>query len=161
MIQRSVRGEDTYADKLLRLRVQLAGRCAEHVVLGAEQVSAVGAGSDLRGASELAMKMVGALGLPPTVSDESDLASNLLVVIGYAADCEVDQCGSKARLLLREQYLHVLELLRANRYLLLKLAKRLTMQGVLLQDELRQIMDGAPRDWLIQTDAGQAVLEAA
>jgi Peptidase family M41 len=161
MIQRSVRGEDTYADMLLRLRVQLAGRCAEHVVLGAEQVSAVGAGSDLRGATRLAMRMVCALGLPPTVRDESDLASNLLVVIGHAADCEVDQYGSKARLLLREQYLHVLDLLRANLYLLLKLAKRLTMQGVLLQDELRQIMDGAPRDWLIQTDAAQAVLEAA
>lgn len=161
VVQRSVRGEDTYADQLLRLQVHLAGRCAEHVALGADGVSAAGAGSDLQEGSRLAMKMVGALGLPPGGRGDDDMASNLLVIIGHPADCETDQYGSKARALLREQYLHVLDLLRANRYLLLKLAKRLTMQGVLLQDELRQIMGGVTRDSHTPSDDDQEALEAA
>lgn len=145
MIQRSERGEDTFADKLQRLRVMLAGRCAEHVVLGPDQISAGGAGSDMESASRLAMKMMGSLGLPVKAADDADMAGNLLVIIGNPIDCEVRDCSDKARSLLREQYLHVLHLLRSNRHLLLKLARELTKQSVLLQDDLRRIMGGGKR----------------
>jgi hypothetical protein len=144
LIQRSERGEDTYADKLHRLRILLAGRCAEHILLGPDQISAGGAGSDMETATRLATKMMGSFGLPVKAGDDADMAGNLLVIIGYPTDCEVRDSTDKARALLRAQYLHVLGLLRANHLLLLKLAQRLTMQSVLLQDDLRQIMDEAP-----------------
>ena len=160
-IQRTERGEDTYADKLLRLRLLLAGRCAEHVVLGPAGISAGGAGSDLQKASRLAMNMLGSFGLPLGVNDDADLAGNLLVVIGHPADCEIDHYAAKARALLREQYLHVIELLRSNHALLLKLAKQLTIRRVLLEDELLLIMGSAPHASIGSSNEREGLVNAA
>ena len=162
LIRRSERGEDTYADWVFRLRLLLAGRGAEHVVLGPDHVSAGGAGSDLRTASRLAMSMLGSQGLPLSVVEDADMASNLLVVLGSPADSEIDHCATKARALLRDQYLHVLGLLRSHHHLLLKLARQLTMHSVLMQEELRQILGedpGAPS--CDRADRAQVQLKAA
>jgi len=140
-------GERTYGDLLQELQVCLAGRAAEHMLLGPLEISATGSTSDLERAGRLANKMIGRRGLPVSDASNAAMSVNLLVIFGAASDCEIERQSSLARQLLQDQYLIVLEELRRYESLLTQLASRLEQERVLTHKELEAILrpfSGAP-----------------
>ncbi len=79
-------------DMLHSIRVSLAGRAAEQVVLGAMEISVKGSRSDLMNATRLAYSMFSRWGVSPTLCVGEKVGSNLAVT---KADQEP---GSSARI---------------------------------------------------------------
>lgn len=140
-IKRSDKTNDsTYARELYRLRVLLAGRVAEQLILGREQVSAFGASSDLFKASFIASMMVSSLGLPCAANDESAMHSNLLVSIGRTPKGDMSHTSKQARKMLADQYQVVMAHFKVHAEPLLCIADALMARGVLMQSDLQQLL---------------------
>lgn len=133
--KRTEQGEATYGDLISEIRVCLAGRAAEHLLLGAEEISASGSSSDLERASALAMKMLMRRGLPPNATD-AGMPSNLLVVLGKASNCELKHASELARQLLGDQYGWILGKLREREHALRAMAESLAARGRLTGGEM-------------------------
>lgn len=107
--------DPTYADLVQRIRVNLAGRAAEHVVLGSTAASSRGATADLECATSIACSMFGSDGLSPDMSSDEAAASNLTIFGEHSATPVSDHVRSMARKFLADQYLIVLRILREHR----------------------------------------------
>jgi ATP-dependent Zn protease len=132
--------EHTYADRVHRIRVGLAGRAAEQLVLGADQVSATGARSDLLRVYSLACELFVANGHSPERSSEAAVASNLAILHGQVAEADLARAEALCRGFLQTQYLAVLALLRQQRAVLDRLIAALMARGVLFQEDVRQLL---------------------
>ena len=132
--------EHTYADMVHRIRVGLAGRAAEQLVLGADQVSATGARSDLLRVYALACDLFVANGHSPDLSSEAAVASNLAILHGQVAEADLARAEALCREFLQTQYLAVLALLRQHHAVLDRLIAALMARGVLFQDDVRQLL---------------------
>ena len=131
--------EPSYADMVHRIRVGVAGRAAEHLVLGADQVSATGARSDLLRVYTLACDLLVSNGHSPDLSSDSAVASNLAIMHGQVAEADLARAEMMCREFLQTQYLAVLALLRQHRDVLERLTVALMARGVLFQEDLRRI----------------------
>lgn len=121
-----------YKYKRHLVRVLLAGRAAEQLTVGIEDMSVTSARGDLRHATDIAKDLIGRYGISPTMEDESTAGSNLLLKCGPdTSDAEKHRIENAARLFLARQYDVVLEQLRANRTLLEAIANRLVEHQVL------------------------------
>ena len=136
----SISNDKTYADMLFHLRVGLAGRAAEHLLLGAENVSAGGSASDLAKATEVAWRMLGRWGLAPDDHTDDGAASNLQVVIGNPTDCEIARVDALVQPFLQKQFLIILELLRQHKVTLENVANALVTKGYLFQEDFMAIV---------------------
>lgn len=129
-----------YKHKRHMVRMLLAGRAAEHLVLGVEEVSATSAKADLRHASSIAKELVGRLGISGNFEDESNAGSNLLIRSNDTSANEKYRIETEARLFLARQYEVVMDLLRNNRTKLLMIADQLLEKRMLTQGDLEKIM---------------------
>ncbi len=132
--------ELTYADMVHRIRVGLAGRAAEHLVLGITQVTFSGSHTDLQRAHATAADLFANNGHSPDLSSAAAAAANLTILPGHAVDAETRRIEGMCRRFLQAQYLGVLELLREQRDLLDRITAALMDKGVLFQDDLRQLL---------------------
>lgn len=129
-----------YKYKRHLVRVLLAGRAAEQLTVGIEDMSVTSARGDLRHATDIAKDLIGRYGISPTLEDESTAGSNLLLKSGTdISDAEKHRVENAARLFLSRQYDVVLDQLRANRALLEAIANRLVEQDVLNKDCLKSL----------------------
>lgn len=129
-----------YKHKRHMVRMLLAGRAAEHLVLGIEEVSATSAKADLRHASSIAKELVGRLGISGNFEDESNAGANLLIRSNDTSANEKYRIETEARLFLSRQYEVVMDLLRKNRTKLMIIADQLLEKRVLTQGDLEKIM---------------------
>ncbi len=132
----------SYRDLLHSIRVLLAGRAAEHLLLGPQEVSGRGSTSDLGKASKLAYSMFAQWGLSPVAGTDEAAASNLVI----APDDYVDgvlrsEWKQMVQQFLKDQFLEVLDLLRQHQALLESIAEALTEKTFLLQGDFEVLLD--------------------
>lgn len=129
-----------YKYKRHLVRVLLAGRAAEQLTVGIEDMSVTSARSDLRHATDIAKDLIGRYGISSTLEDESTAGSNLLLKSGTdISDAEKHRIENAARLFLSRQYDVVLDQLRTHRVFLEAIADRLVKQKVLDKGHLKSM----------------------
>lgn len=126
----------TWVDMKYNVRVRLAGRAAEHLLLGAEEVSAKGASSDLEIATDMVGTMFGRWGLSDDLSSDSNAGSNLSVILGDASASEAAYLEEKVRKFLQKTFEETLAMLRQHRTYLESLVQALIERQILLQEDL-------------------------
>jgi cell division protease FtsH len=135
------RKRETYVQMRHDVRVSLAGRAAEELVLGAEHVSN-GATQDLQNAVLHAGAAFAFWGFAPDMDKPGRAGSNLMI-IGIDDDefspSEQQHLESQVRAFLASEYEVVKEILVANRRMLDAIAKRLLEDAVLDYDALCEI----------------------
>jgi cell division protease FtsH len=117
------------------IRISLAGRAAEHIFVGAENVSS-GAAEDLEEASRYASKTFATFGFAPDMDTAENAASNLAVVFDEPTPSEFQRVELLVRSFLTKEYGVVMNKLTAHRRLLDAIAKRLISSPVVDQREL-------------------------
>lgn len=132
----------SWKDMMHKLQVLLAGRVAEHLVLGAQEVSANGASSDLMKATELACSMFGLWGLSDDHSSAACAARNLAVVINEASTSEAAHVEGMVRGFLQKIFEETLQVLAQYRAYLDCLVEALTERHFLLQEDLQALYEG-------------------
>jgi cell division protease FtsH len=125
----------TYADFRHEIRVRLAGRAAEELVFGPENVSS-GASGDLESAWKRAFRAFGRWGFAPEMASHEQSASNLAVVVGDPSHSELRRLEGLIRTYLRDEYERVYKMLEAHRPLIDAIADRLMWDPVVDQNKL-------------------------
>ena len=129
-----------YKYKRHLVRTLLAGRAAEQLLIGIEDMSVTSARGDLRHATDIAKDLIGRYGVSPTLEDESTAGSNLLLKTGTdISDAENHRIENAARLFLSRQYDAVLEQLQKHQAFLLAIADQLLEHQVLNKVQLESI----------------------
>ena len=129
----------SYCDLVHQIRVSLAGRAAEYLLLGASEVSANGSTGDLEKASYLASNLFGRQGHSPVLSSDSYISSNLAVCAGLPSSSECQHVESMTRNFLGVQFQLVLEILRKNKNYLEMITKTLNEQIILMREDFTSI----------------------
>lgn len=135
----SVRKQTTYASFRHQIRGYLAGRAAEEIVLGPENVSG-GSREDLVNANKLSIEAFACLGFAPNMDHPGASASNLAVLIDDdPSEAEEAHFESLIRQFLADQYREVLALLTTHRCFLDDIAENLLQRKVMDQDMLSDL----------------------
>ena len=129
----------TYLDLRHQTRISLAGRAAEEVVFGAEQVSG-GASGDLENCYRHVSNAFYNLGFAPDMGAPGASASNLAIVIGTPSPSEFAHNEHLVRQFLATEYMQILNLLQTNRPLLDAITDRLMWDPIVDQEELKTLM---------------------
>lgn len=132
----------SYADMSHKIRGWLGGRAAEHLLLGASQVSAEGSSSDLEQATRLACSMVGAWGLSPDITTNETASANLTIVVGDISASEAKHVETLARQFLQQQFCKTLDILRTHRTYLDEIVEALVQKKVLLDTDFITLRAG-------------------
>jgi hypothetical protein len=135
--------QKTYRDFLHNVRICIAGRAGEHILVGAEHVS-TGAGSDLESATRHCHHVFARCGFAPGMDDAS-AATNLAVICDEPSAAESAHVEDMTRRFLAEEYRNVFEMLKANRSLLDSIADRLMWDPIVDQRELADLMQKHPK----------------
>jgi ATP-dependent Zn protease len=134
-------GEDlSYRDITHKIKVCLAGRAAEYLLLGAEDVSARGALGDLEEATHWARLLMEELGHSAETATIEEASSNLLVQQSKPAAVERHRTDSQARLFLQKLFKETVNILQENSALLENLVTELERNTILFEDDLRAII---------------------
>lgn len=128
-------GIQTYRDALHSIRVCLAGRVAEELVFGIENVRRNSARSDLSDATGQAKNLVAYCGFSSTTGKKIE-QDNLAVVGDTPTPSEEKRVEWHARRLLAEQYGIAKSLLEDNQILFKQMVEALLEKSVLFQDDL-------------------------
>lgn len=136
-----IHGKYSYEDSRHKVRVLLAGRAAEAILFGKTKVGTFGARSDLMTASSIAKELVGLCGFPVDIDEGGNCSGNLLVPDGEPTASEQAHIENQARKYLSVQYEHVEKTLMDNKQLLVALSDRLMEKQVIVQREVREILD--------------------
>ena len=134
----SLDAQRTYRDTLHKIRILLAGRAAEHLFAGAQNISTLST-SDLTTATRVASKAFGRYGFAPDMIDAKTASSNLALVLGTPSPSEYEHLETLSRRFLAKEYETVLDLLTADRALLDAIANRLMRNSVMDQTELAEL----------------------
>jgi hypothetical protein len=134
-----IRRDNSRRDLDHRIRVHLAGRAAEVLLLGDDEVSAAGSAADLECASDLANRMFGDWGLSPRLSPDASPGDNLAVHVDPVTDATRSRVAAIARAYLERQFTLVITLLRDNAILLERLTHALASKGVLFQADMEAL----------------------
>ncbi len=127
--------QTTYRDFLQKIRIGLAGRAGEHILVGPENVS-TGAGGDLEHATEYCWQAFARWGFAPGMEEDAKAGSNLALVYGHPTPSESAHVESLTRQFLADEYRNVLAMLNTHRLLLDAIAERLIRDPVVDQAEL-------------------------
>jgi len=130
----------SFQDVTHNIRVNLGGRVAEHLLLGAQDVSGRGARGDLRTATNLAGSLFGNWGHSEDQSSDASAASNLAVCIGKPSNSEYEHVEKKIRDYLQMQFGIVLEILKENQTLLEKIVTALNEKTFLVKEDFIQLI---------------------
>ena len=128
----------TYASFRHQIRLGLAGRAAEELAFGPENISS-GASGDLESAWDRAYYAFARLGFAPGMTTAEKSSSNLAVVVGDPTPSAAAYVEGLIRQFLAEEYQHVLKRLAENRPFLDAIADRLMWDPIVDQSELVEI----------------------
>ena len=131
--------DPTVSDVVHNIRVSLAGRAAEQLVLGAMNISARGASSDLKSATSLAYSMFAIWGISPFMEDEGKIGVNLSVVIDDPVAPKPGEFDRMVREFLEKQYSIVTTQIKSNRHLLDGVVDALMTRPILVREDLEEI----------------------
>ena len=152
-------GDDlTVANIRHKIRVQLAGLAAEHLVLGVEATSATGSGSDLDEATRLAVHMFGDWGIAPDSSTPASQASNLATVINGSHPADNPRIARMARQCLQTEFMKATEILRKHRTYLDRIVDALCQQDVLTQEDFERLWAGCSNSIALPEHTGRGKL---
>lgn len=126
------------------IRISLAGRVAEEMLLGALNVGADCSNQDLREASKAAMNLVCKSGFTPSFGEGESEGGNLLVASKHYVSADSEYFHQQARLLMRDQYQFVKKSLNANLVLLQSIQEALVRERLLLKTDLQRLMSELP-----------------
>lgn len=131
----------SYADIRHQIRVCLAGRVAEHMMYGSENISAVSATDDLRRATELCFYMFSAKGMSPDMGTFEGACSNLTVELEEDKPFDKKRTELQAREYLAEQYKIVYDMLNENKQVYEEVLGQLMINTILDQGDLCKIAE--------------------
>ncbi len=131
----------SYKDIVYKIKVALAGRAAEHLLLGVDEIGASGASSDMEKATQLASSMFGVWGLSDDNSSVESAGKNLATVIGEGTPSEVAHVETMVRGFLQKMYVETMDTLKANRTYLDTVINALSAQHFLMQEDLLAIYE--------------------
>jgi hypothetical protein len=134
----------TYGDFTHKVRVMLGGRAAEHLLLGPNDISAMGSMSDLEKATRMAGKMFAIWGIPLDASTDLSAGANLAVVIEKTSDSESLHIETLVRKFLQKQFLITLSLIRQNRDYFDKIVEALIDRTILVQKDFENLWTRSP-----------------
>ena len=143
-------GHYTFRDSCHKIRVALAGRAAEAVVLGPENVSTYGARSDLIDATNWAKELMGKCGFAQAYRHNNPYCLNLAVVDDEATPSQAAHIENQVRFYLTHQYEIVEKQIRDNIELFNAIKDRLLEKRVLTQADLQQILSRAAQQQRIE-----------
>lgn len=130
-----------YADCLQRIQVGLAGRAAEHVLLGSKQITSGLSEADLDAATQIARDMFQRWGLPFEGFSDDDMGSNLMRVDFQTSPRYAEFVDRKIGFFLREQYKITVLALRENKLKLSLIADELMNKKSLLAEDFIAIWE--------------------
>lgn len=133
-----INGQQTYKSFRHKIRVQLAGRAAEEIIYGAENISAWGPRSDLVSATKEAKKLIAICGFSSNMESRDFNTENIAVIDNDASPAEDAYIVKKVRQFLSQEYAVVRELLECNKPMLLSIKSALLKNMVLNQAELKK-----------------------
>ena len=122
------------------IRIDLAGRVAEELLLGELNVGADCANSDLKEASWKALNLMARNGFSSTYGVESNKGSNLLVMVPRGVEIDSKRFHEEARRFIQTQYLAVKLTLNQNMPLLKSIQEGLIANKLLLKGDLSDLM---------------------
>ena len=127
------------------MRVTLAGRVAEHLVLGAENVGCYGARNDLEKATNMTGSMFALYGISPNMEDSDAAAQNLIVLSEDREPTALDiqRIDQMVNIFLEKQYHWVYEQLQNHRPFFEAIVEKLLQNPILVKDDLIQIAKSA------------------
>lgn len=134
-------GKRTYIDMKHQIRILLAGRVAEHLILGPENISIVAAKDDLERASDICYDMFAKRAISDDMESYDGAMINLFISPAKASNSEVFRIESNVRAYLKKQYEMVYEILKKHRNILDEITNRLMSDRILDQDDLSQIYE--------------------
>jgi len=129
----------TYRDYEHKIRVYLAGRIAEHFILGIDNITVHTSNSDFEIATSMCQTMFGFSGISADSNNVKLNSNNLAVIIETSTASEEAHIENLTRHYLKKQYEHVFNLFSMHRKLLEKLVNCLKQQRVLTQNEIMNI----------------------
>ncbi|CAM8657934.1 Peptidase M41 [Oxalobacteraceae bacterium] len=134
-------GEDlSYRDIIHKIKVCLAGRAAEYLLLGAEDVSARGALGDLEEATHWARLLMEELGHSSVTGTIEEASSNLLVQQSKPAGIERHRTDAQARLFLQKLFIETVDILKKNTEILYLIVKQLEQKTILFEEDFKKIV---------------------
>jgi ATP-dependent Zn protease len=134
-------GEDlSYRDIIHKIKVCLAGRAAEYLVLGADDVSARGALGDLEEATHWARLLMEELGHSSETGTIEEASSNLLVQQSKPAEIERHRTDAQARLFLQKLFIETVEILKKNTEILDLIVTQLEKKTILFEEDFKKII---------------------
>jgi len=133
----------TMTDLKHKVQVLLAGRAAEHLLLGPKEVSAHGSSSDLKQATKLASSIFGVYGLSDDYTSDAASGHNLAVVINDASPSEALHVEGLVRRFLQNLFLENLKVLELHRKYLDSLVTVLVDRKVLLQKDVLELYESS------------------
>lgn len=128
----------TFADFRHRIRIRLAGRAAEELAFGPENIS-TGSGGDLAGAWKRAFTAFAHWGFAPDMTSHESSASNLGVVVGDPTASERARLEDLIRGYLADEYRRVHAMLAAHRPLVDAITDRLLSDAIVDQGQLLEL----------------------
>lgn len=131
----------SYKDTVYNIKVALAGRAAEHLLLGVDEIGASGASSDMEKATQLAGAMFGLWGLSDDNSSVESAGKNLATVIGDGTPSEAAHVEIMVRRFLQKLYVETMDTLKANSSYLDAVINALSAQHFLMQEDLQTIYE--------------------
>lgn len=136
----AIHGKHTYEDSRHKIRVLLAGRAAESLVLGRTKVGTFGAKSDLINASNIAKELMGSCGFSDDIDFVDCASRNLLVPDEEPSQSEQAHIEGLARKYLAFQYEQVEKILQTTSGLLIELSEQLMRKQVLFQSDVKKVL---------------------
>ncbi len=131
----------SYSDFRHRVRIDLAGRAAEHLVFGSENILARAARGDLKNATSFCHEMFATCGISTSMEISEGVGANLAIVLDKPSPSESSGVESMVQSYLKKQYDAVLDLLRSNRKLLDSVTDKLLQNRLLDQNDLSKMLE--------------------
>ncbi len=133
-------GRLSYLDFRHKIRVNLAGRAAEHVVFGNVNVTVRSASSDLENASMLCREMFASSGISLNMENTEIYGDNLAVILSPAIPYEDERVYKLTQNYLQKQYQVVVDMLRENFNMLESIMQSLMQNRILSQSEISKLI---------------------
>ena len=132
----------SYKNMRHKVRICLAGRAAEQLVLGPEEVSCYGAKGDLENATRICNDLFGICGISPDMEDADFTGNNLIVLTSEPSLSDNIRIDRHVTAYLEKQYQIVLDELQKHRALLDKIKNEVTEKQILNRVDLIEIFVG-------------------
>lgn len=129
----------TYADFRHQIRIFLAGRVAEHLIFGSENISTSSAKGDLRKATEITHDMFSYRGISADMESMEGASANLCAEMETNSPSNLFRIESTVQSFLAKQYKIIYELLIQNKAVFDAIVDQLMEKRVLDQQDLIEI----------------------